>query len=226
MSWNATADLFYQRGLWHICQTIRDLLATVVRTPIPRAVTPAAGLAHLSWMFTTNLRFDADSCGFRQRRLVFTPLTQKDEIDGNELACLNKWGLRGRTTTSPWHKGEPHLLNGGSELPREPISGIRGIGPREPFSRDNSTGVFVSPVLLPHCEVANASKFCGLAALVNAEGPGEPGHEVRLRLEDTSPRRRPSLFDILDEDAPEMDFDSSTKRGDFKSKRRWVSLVS
>jgi hypothetical protein len=226
MSWNATADLFYQRGLWHIAQVIRDLLAQVVRTPIPRAREPGTGLAHLSWLFTTDLRFDADSCGFRQRRLVFTPLKQKDEIDGNELACLNKWGLRGRTATHSWCSSDPRLLNGDLGSSRVPPNDTCESGPGDSFSRDISIGTALSPVLLPYCNVANASKLCGLAALVNAAGPCESGHEVRLRLGLTGPERRPSLADILEKDTPEMDFDSSVKRGDFKSKRRWVSLVS
>jgi hypothetical protein len=93
MSWNATADLFYVRGMWHISQTIRDLLSRVVRRTIPRSRSLGSGLAHFSFLFSTDLFYNKDLQGWKQKRLHFNPVKRKDQIDGDELACLNKWGI-------------------------------------------------------------------------------------------------------------------------------------
>lgn len=211
MSWVETADLFYMNGQWLMAQTIRDMVHHVVGRAIPRSRFPGAGLAFFSLLFTTNLRFDRDYCGWKQKRLQYVPIKRKDHIDGHELACLNRWGFysfqrsSGRVSSTPTGSYEPVAVVqpeslGGSVQRLTPVGasvrdlsvlGVSHTGPPE--------GYFPSEL----DPVASTSVRRGHTVCTGSRG----------RLE--------YLFkkDI------QLDFRASVKRGCFKSKSRWVSLA-
>jgi len=230
MSWNATADLFYLRGMWQVAQVIRDLLAKVVGVTIPRTRFPGSGVVHVSLLFTTNLAFNQATYSWKQKRLHFTPVKTKDDIDGNELACLNKWGLN-RSRTAYSQGLDPAILsdrervvsllrelqNVGNDRSGSPT--VRSRKRRSKLLRI-SYGLSVWECFTPTAEPVDV--------LGDQEDAGRTWHgiEVPHKVEHYGRLGASSFFDLLAEESQGLDFNSSTKRGGFKSKHRWVSVVS
>ncbi len=239
LSWNATADHCYINGMWGTAQVIRTLLSRVVRRTIPRSREIGAGLAHFSYLFTTDLRWNRDLQCWKQKRLVYQPTKKKDDIDGDELACLNKWGqavhARNRGNGGPggsYQPGEQGIVLPGDGFRQENRSHCTsGMGPHRQGinSWECDRGV---RRLQEHTDNEEASSaFLPTVATVddvNVVGPFEP-----TRRED-----RDFSADYCLTEAPEpdplrhllgdisgLDFSHSTKRGSFKSKCRWVSLA-
>ena len=233
MSWNATADLFYMRGQWLVAQFIRDMLHRVVKRTIPRARKPGSGLSHLSFLFDTHCHYDRELHTWKQKRIVFSPVKRKDQIDGDEIACLNKWGINIHRRTA---QGNADSISSFSRKPfwlyrRGNTGSIRenqsSMGCRIP-------GVDASVDIRGLCDVSNRLSDAGdshsiLQTLVedsttlNRDGSdGTPPHSGELcsYLEEWWPDPESHLTD----DDVELDFHSSVKRGGFKSKRRWVTL--
>lgn len=256
LSWNATADLFYLEGKWHTAQVIRDMLRRVTRRPISRTRQVGAGLAHLSLLFTTGLSYNKGLQCWQQKRTVFTPTKKKDRIDGNDLACLNKWALSNLAD----------YRNNGNRVPSESWGRLdllgpdrsRKLGEDERGSTSNVLdlqGLYVrggpctDGVRLAAPEVdaivcessveglpssnADASPICDESAKLF----GLPTHQSYD--DDTSARQETHLERIkqmliqvskdpcayLTDRNEGLDFLASTKRGGFKSKRRWVTLA-
>ncbi len=247
MSWNATADHFYIRGQWHVCQVIRDMLSRVAKTTIPRSREFGSGLVHHSLIFTTRLRFDRNLQCWRQRRIVFEPAKKKDQIDGSELACLNKWGL--------------HSLGGrqGDELLGKYTAGhrygntdVRGTCSEVFVSNNDDSDSNVGLQTVEHRTVLDRSSLCPISAahdsieeelLLDASmavaGTGLCQDLCTVRTREESGLGCPGwltadhyLTEVASDplkhlmgDSIGLDFLSSTKRGVFKSKRRWISLA-
>jgi len=232
MSWNATADLFYLRGMWIVAQEIRDLLARVVRRTIPRSREYGSGLVHFSLLFDTNCHYNGDLHCWKQKRLHYDPLKRKDSIDGDEHACLNKWGIN--VSINPQ---EPYP-NSGYSAGRRRIStnpadyarygngqcGVRSSTPSVD-ARFFDTSLAMLPVTHAY---AKSSDFVI---------PEMAGHSLANSVEPTPMEGDPWLDHCLDQEvlldplsyligrSSGIDFQSSTKRGSFKSKCRWTSLA-
>jgi hypothetical protein len=236
MSWNATADLFYLRGQWAVCQTIRDMLHQVVKRTIPRARKPGSGLSHLSFLFDTHCHYDTELHNWKQKRIVFNPVKRKDQIDGDEIACLNKWGA---TTYR-----RSNFDNRGSDYPfqRKPYWVYAG-GESVPVREDRTQLGCSSPEVdasFGHCRVCSVQNrlhrdgdspclFCNLAECSDSSSAprtddGAPSPS-RGYLGSFLEEWLPDPTSHLTDDSVELDFRTSVKRGGFKSKRRWVSIV-
>jgi hypothetical protein len=237
MSWNATADLFYQRGQWIVAQEIRDLLHRVVKRTIPRARKPGSGLFHLSFLFDTHCHYDSELHNWKQKRIVFSPVKRKDRIDGDEIACLNKWGITTHRRRSLGDRGTH------GSFTRKP-SWVYVGGSSVQSIRDNSArlGSKRPEVDASVCD----SRVCGLQdrLSVHRNSSGELSDLVEdsntvcaAGTDEGIPPSTgsfgsfveewwPAPLDHLTDDQVELDFLTSTKRGGFKSKRRWVSLTS
>jgi len=247
MSWAATADLFYLRGLWLVAQTIRDMVSRIVRRTIPTSRTIGAGLAFYSLTRTTDLRWNRDLQCWQQKRLQYQPHKNKDSIDGNDLACLNKWALSNLRVDTPYKREWQHMGNSaialGSSFSRDVqrVDGIAQFGTAE--GSLSVSGVESSDVEVNsgECETS-AQGVCGYP--VSEETPVSPGvgepaddlgtvlHQLEVRggldfstdyclIEEI--QRDPLRF--LEGRNTGLDFQSSTKRGCFKSTSRWVTLA-
>ena len=236
MSWNATADLFYMRGQWLVAQQIRDLLRQVVKRTIPRTRKPGPGLSHLSFLFDTHCHYDDELHSWKQKRIVFDPIKRKDQIDGDEIACLNKWGITTHRRSAGRDYGTDY------QLQRKPTwvyagGGVSTVQPdKAPLGREVAevdASVCVSRLddiqigLL--CDGDSPSGICNLAeSSQQADTSGtDEGKTPSLRSYGSFVEEwRPDPLSHLTDDGVELDFLSSVKRGNFKSKYRWVSLVS
>ena len=236
MSWVATADLFYMRGMWHAAQVIRDMVSRVVRRSLPRARSFGPGVAAFSYLFTTDLRWNRDLQCWMQKRLDYQPSKKKDNIDGDELACLNKWGYNSYRQNS--------LRLGGSVLQRsrEPLgrrfleqrtvvpNAICGPSHWGTLSRGCDSGLrgLQGPPDLERSDVSALLEVAGSCAHVGANVPpmeGRQGFDFSADYCLTEEVQSDPLAYLVGR-SDGLDFLTSTKRGSFKSKCRWVSLTS
>ena len=241
MSWNATADLFYLKGKWHVAQVIRDMLASVVKRRIPRARSAGSGVFHLSLLFDTNLRWNVDLCGYKQRRIHYQPLKRKDSINDDGIACLNKWGQsQSRKGHSSWFSSlhrrtdssrGSHLEGGlvhSIQASTEVCPGRSGFG--FPDAGEGTVGRTLEelPGGLP------SELPIGRAEGTVHQGPRPVSdllsllkyRERELDLLNCAGDYRPDPLGHLTGDITGLDFDTSVNRGRFKSKCRWTSLTS
>jgi len=225
MSWNATADLFYMRGQWHIAQEIRNLLRSVVRHTIPRSRVPGPGLYHFSLLFTTNLHWNVELQCFKQKRLQYHPLKRRDSIDGNERASLLKWGISSslrenrdnqKDDCERWattYCGKP--FNAADYL----------MAIRDNLCQNEQTRSLGD---LPKCtqdlqEIPEVLQWERINSYLAGEVSGSLGRLPRVHSGRGVLSVQTSGLDIKPE---ALDFSTSVKRGSFKSKCRWVSLHS
>lgn len=90
-AWVSTRDQLYLSGQWDVARLLDEMLEAAIDGPLPRSTTEMGeGIYVKSLMFTTRLIWDADTHGWSQRRLVFTPKEEGDSIDGDGAACLLK----------------------------------------------------------------------------------------------------------------------------------------
>jgi len=236
MSWNATADLFYQKGQWIVAQFIREMLHRVVKRTIPRARKPGSGLSHLSFLFDTHCHYDSELHCWKQKRIVFNPVKRKDQIDGDEIACLNKWGI-----TTHRRSSQRNSCDNGTFTCKPNWVYIGGSSNAEIRDSRARLGSSVSTIDAPVCD----SSVCGIQDGLSLTG--NSSSEFRNVAEDcdslcssgtdegTPPSTGsfgsfvevwwPDPLDHLTDDRVELEFLTSTKRGYFKSKSRWVSLA-
>lgn len=254
MSWNATADLFYMRGLWGVAQTIRDLLSRVVRRTIPKTRKLGSGIAHFSYLYDTDLYFDRDLCGWKQKRLHYDPVKRKDSIDGDELACLNKWGRRIHFQERDDGYPDQYLRSNGHGRRNGFVSGSvrscdtgqdigRGISAFSSSERGFSSQYWNLDSRIRYSSVCDipilqGSTFGTLPTVQPMAQYDSTDCQVDLREIPDSPEKDFSADYCLTEEVQSdplrhlegdingMDFLTSTKRGSFKSKCRWVSLAS
>ena len=90
-----TSDWLYLKGLWKTCQLLRDWVQQLARTRIPRTRYAGSGIAFLSRLFCTGLRWDNTHQGYAQKRIVLIPTKRNDSC--TFLGALNK-ALRGKVT--------------------------------------------------------------------------------------------------------------------------------
>lgn len=215
MSWCSTADQFYLKGQWHIANKIRGMLRHVVGRPIPRTSIPGPGLAFWSFFVTDGLRFDKDYCGMKQQRLIFNPLKQKDQIDGDANACLNKWGIH---TLLRDQRRNPYFDR---RWPEQRDSSRLYMASADSCSREEDLRVG------PREQLHTLSKLCSLREREEPYGPQIQAMANWDKSEvanwDVATGRKGFLSLRY---GTTIDFVTSTKRGGFKSKRRWVSLLS
>jgi hypothetical protein len=232
MSWNATANLFYLRGMWHAAQAIRDLLSRVVRRTIPKSSKLGSGLFHLSFIYSTDLKYNRELHCWKQRRIHYDPIKRKDSIDGDELACLNKWGQHIHASTdgrdyNDFHEverlyarlsrihGNVQSSPSGAECTDPDVDtsfghcSVCGLSP----GSDNSE-ISLYPEFRDLGEVCNCSSTEGVRPI---EGEGRSGAEWRHNF-------RLDPMDLFTGRSEGLTFTYSTERGCFKSKSRWVSL--
>lgn len=232
MSWVATADLFYLRGKWIVAQTIRDLVSRVVRRTIPRTTQLGSGVAFLSFMFSTNLHWNADLHCWKQKRVHYNPVKRKDHIDGDELACLNKWGqsVYARRSTAD-NSDFATVSRWFTQLERE-----RTLF-RSSECRNTQQDSLVDSSLCD-CSLCSLQgglgstglEACGISNLASSSSaadtggtqPVEGSQEYRAYGRDYS---RLTLKNLLTGRSEGLSFTHSTKRGSFKSTCRWVNLV-
>ena len=233
MSWNATADLFYMRGMWKTAQTIRDLLSRVVKRTIPKTRKLGSGIAHFSYLFTTDLIYDKKLHGWKQKRLHYDPILRKDSIDGDEITCLNKWGIGVSTSTSRHSNsfGDSGRREYLSHQPGDPCG--NGNGQCRVRLEDPNVDSWFGDGSLCGLPITSTDErtedppICGVVEDSNG-GSSRPtrvegfvfGSDYCL-IEDV----QIDPLSYLDGRSNGLDFHSSTKRGSFKSKCRWVSLT-
>ena len=237
MSWNAKADLFYMEGKWLVAQVIRDLLARAVRRPIPRAREPGSGLFHFSYLFNTRMHWNADLHCWKQKRIHYNPIYRKDCIDGDEIACLNKWGQRSSERS---YRGLHSDIQTAARLRRadallQSRHEIAECSPDDQCSLESSDPSVAAWFLerglrqLPgHKEDAEGG-YPSFPRMVS-EGVAldkVPARHRRARTLSQNSRLDSSLDGLYNLRIIEssLDFDTSVKREGFKSKPRWVSLV-
>lgn len=243
LSWVATANQFYLNGMWLVAQEIREMLESVLRYPIPRSRDSRGdGVYFASVMFDTNLRYNKGVHGYSQKRTVFIPLQKEDDIDGNAIACLNRWGQQLNTPdrvdefvtrSLAWdfrsRVGLSDLLNYGDSCVAG-LPNIRSVQASVAPLRDNTVRprrVYqavrqaVELILAVYSKV-QLSRRCYLQ---NSTDAGTVTRRVASRV--VRPKSGIDLVrDLLLARSTGMNFQTSVKRGDFKSKRRWVTTVS
>lgn len=236
ISWNATADLFYMRGQWIVAQAIRDMLRRVVKRTIPKARKPGSGLSHLSFLFDTHCHYDRELHCWKQSRIVFDPIKRKDQIDGDEIACLNKWGILTHRRDRRGDRIDPYsferkpcwvYVGGGSNDLRDDNTRVGQECPQVDASVCNSRVCDLQDRLLESRDSSRGLQ--GLAAGCEPAGTAEnrrgaPPSRIG-KFGQFVEEWLPSPLSHLTDDEVELDFLSSVKRGGFKSKRRWVTLA-
>lgn len=238
MSWTKTADLFYMRGQWIVAQAIRDMVASVLRRSIPTTQIVGAGVAFFSYVFTTNLRWNADLQCYKQKRLVYQPILRKDDINGHDLSCLNLWAERSYVTNSKRiggfaeHHASVHdrrhasFTQFGCDISSSPGNNVPVLPPGEEGNRPF------------HCDglqtVLSHDDGCRQEACVSQDVDTAFEHTalaVRLRPEMNFSEDYRLTEEIQSDPLAYLtgrsvgiDFSASTKRGCFKSKSRWISI--
>ncbi len=232
MSWVATADLFYIRGMWVVAQEIRDMVCRVVRRTIPKTRELGSGLAFFSFLFSTHLRYDSNLHTWRQKRLHYDPIKRKDSIDGNELACLNKWGF---STVEPTRRRLDFDLDARACL----VNRLRWRrdGFRADYGESQSEDPHVDATVSERgvCDLQTGlssygNSHSGLQCLVEecispSDGGTRPSEGDITCYSDWSDERDLDPLHFLTGKTEGLTFTHSTNRGRFKSKCRWVSLA-
>ena len=242
MSWVTKANQFYMVGQWHVANVIQEMVRRIVRRTIPRAREPGPGLVFLSLLYTTNLRWNADLQCYKQKRTIYQPIKRKDSIDGHELATLNKWGIttyfRGRTPTMGAHPSADRYSGIPADLcksagTREESTGALGL-----LCSGNPRGKFEDPRVNARVDYLIVrgiqDEVCGLEQDPNripeiCTSDEEANRSLDRRRSEILgdyclTESRPDPLKHLFEDVIGLDFDTSVKRGCFKSTSRWITL--
>jgi hypothetical protein len=211
LAWTSTANQFYELGMWHLTQAIRDMLERVLRSPIPRCRSDGEGIFFKSLLFDTDLRWNRDLCGWKQRRIVYQPIKRKDSIDGNANACFNKWGIVNAygpdrfavgSNAGSFDSGRGHVhvydrLTVEASSVWTASRCIRDV----PGQQDNQRGTPDWLSVLAHSDVRAIPSSTGGSDTVRGIWSGVLSNTV-------------------------LEFTHSVKRGGFRPKRRWISLPS
>ncbi len=258
MSWVASADLFYMRGMWVVAQAIRDMVHRVVRRPIPLSREHGPGLYYFSYIQSTDLRYDVQLHGWKQKRIQYQPTKKKDNIDGDELACLNLWGIgssrlqrnqdrdigpnparyRNRYQHTFSSANGRKSLDAGFNYPaptrlvgssarcvstfenRTNDAGLCAEGLQELQVSDGQAELNVPSVSSMAC---SCGTICACSNASRERSRSEGGTPISDYCLTEAIQRDPLYY--LAGDISGINFLTSTKRGAFKSKRRWVSLA-
>jgi hypothetical protein len=245
-SWTSTSNQFYNAGKWKIAQAIRDMLESVLRSPIPRATSSrGAGILFFSVMFTTECRFNSALYAFEQKRTVYIPLKRKDYIDGNATACLNKWGSQLpktllRDPCLQQHGKRAHLHYRSERMDDSDDRGSDGrnlssLQEQPAFSwlpRNEEEGLPSDSWTVDRSGVVkfvpgsdgvrnDTNRYWEWLRLRTQPG-GDYGSAPTVGAGFSSP----SFYELADKRSDGLEFHLSAKRGAFKSKRRWVTTLS
>jgi len=239
MAWVSTADQFYETGRWHIAQAIRAMLERVLRTPIPRSRYDGEGVFFKSLLFDTDLKYNRDLCGWKQRRIVYQPTKKKDDIDGNATACLNKvftgspvpcgpvYDRQSLSQDSPMqeysdnHSYTLRHLCDGEDKAEWRLGLLEGLSPSNSILAGATRGERVEEGLPPPSSGYDGQRAQKAPAIPFLESGGRSASPRTSRVCQYSPRRN-----HLEIAKSPLDFGSSVKRGGFRPKRRWVSIPS
>nr|UJQ84910.1 MAG: hypothetical protein 3 [Leviviridae sp.] len=242
MAWKATADQLYLSGLWQTSQAVRDMVEEVLRTRVPRSRFDGPGIFFRSLLFDTNLRWNAQISGWEQRRLEYQPIKRKDDIDGDAVSCLNKWGIT-RHADDYRRTFRSHVVGsigsdencqteGDSSDLLDPLEGSRETLSQLLTGNPSPQGetLKLAGISGSNDDVGQSESTQDLQSLLRAIGGGKSSFSTGPSTYRYifPPRITPCDGDdlISDDEIIELDFTSSTKRGGFKSKRRWVTLIT
>jgi hypothetical protein len=224
MAWTATANQLYMTGQWHVAQVVRDMVSSVVGRPIPRCRVNGDGVFFFSYLFTTGLRYNTQLHGWQQKRTIYTPLKRKDIIDGDPIACFN------RVFASLAKRDDWNSSNG--------IDHANGaLSAHEAWKiRDASSSIRL------HSEAEHDGSPTGTepgsVELLQIRGrPGQEDSEGYRDISDVSLRLDRGSLQYRNEPSSakagtlthltasfEVDFVSSTYRGRYKPKYRWIAV--
>lgn len=280
MAWVSTADQFYRKGMWHIAQVIRDLVSRAVRCRVPRATREGPGVFYFSFIFNTGLVWDSKLQCLKQKRLDYIPLTKKDNINDDTLACLNRWGhshaghsgnddfspswdvrLRDRSNSGLDQsfaglcpdKEESDFrvrsqVSGAVSQPSQdadPLASFEAVTSCLPCDTEGTVrivhGATLTDLLHGKSRFTERSVLPRVSNRASVDGdvrgftPPEVGTYSSFLLpvwcvaerDDSGPpvsTRENNVFEMLTTANRIIDFESSTKRGGFKPKHRWVPL--
>lgn len=220
MAWNSTADQFYMTGRWIVAQAIRDMLVEVVGRPIPRSRTIGSGVSFFSYLFTTGLRYNSKLHCWEQKRLVFDPINRKDRIDGDAIACFNRvWSsqhFESRRDSSSGYDRKSHPFWEAITTDHNTDFPILSESRSDRVEDSISTQRECLERVLSSCESTSA-EFTGNSDSVD---------EISALQYNDRDSPQESWFSLVRRARPVgLDFTSSTYRGRYKSKCRWVSLA-
>jgi len=240
MSWTATSDLFYMRGKWIVAEAIRKMVSQVVRRTIPKTRVIGSGIAFFSFLFTTDLRYDRDLQCWKQKRLQYQPTKKKDSIDGNELACLNKWGQHVAARSGGFYSG---YAGGDPLISQRILVRTEAEALLQPGQQSVSCECRVEQSTPGVDAWVDQSRLCDLSVSLQddedesslltrlAEGSNSGGESPACLEYDFSAdyclteEVQSDPLSFLDGRVDGLDFETSVKRGCFKSKSRWVTLA-
>lgn len=243
LSWVATANQFYKAGKWYMAQVIRDMLESVLRTSIPRSrQDDGSGVCFASMIFDTNLRFSSEVHGYAQKRTVFIPLQKKDNIDGDAISCLNKWGQQQaygemdsdihRPVAWDYRFGDDRCdqrRDWSSNV--EDGRSVRGVSGLVSALRQNGPYVRTFYSRLPGSVAVPFATLSPLRLTWRSLGfpcVGGKGRRIVDPGNKSGGGKIPAygFWDLLQKRSTGIDFQTSVKRGAFESKRRWVTMFS
>jgi len=236
MSWVATADLFYMRGQWIVAQTIRDLITSEVDRSIPRSKTHGPGLYFYSYIFSTRCFYSKQLHGFMQYRREYRPSKQKDSIDGDEIACLNHWGqyVAKRRVSHDFDNSSCRDTTGGGKTRRGASSeSLCGLSADSDVSLLHTDWFLSQKFTSSEFQDFSASSSCTMEFFPSgsrtAKESSERGSDAERPWENRdyilALLRSKIDIDLLTGKSVGLCFQTSVKRGRFKSKGRWVSLA-
>ncbi len=207
MSWTSTANQFYLAGYWKMAEAVRAMVASTVVTQIPISRHFDVGVCFASYFQERNLRFDPQTQSWRQRRIVFQPIKTKDEIDGDYTACYNL------------------VFDRLPETAVDPFNGQRRSSVSERTSKFNSPSLQALSGLLRREYFDDT--IVGIAAPEQPRKPYTFSGRLLFREARCLYVNGYRSYSGVDEvQGSPLDFHFTVKRGAFKPKRRWVTIVS
>jgi hypothetical protein len=222
-AWTETSNQLYESGQWYAAQVVRDMVSSVVGRPIPRSRCDGDGIYFSSFLFTTGLRYNTQLHGWKQKRIVYTPLKRKDIIDGDPIACFNRAFKRSQERKAEDENYDVeyalcHLFGQAYDTPYRPEQ----ILPEGPNGHDGSP-TEGQPECLERVSSSDGwNRGPGLLASSKFDDSLQH-HRVFLR-----DRKRPSWPEAgtltQELDSFGIDFLSSTYRGRYKPKYRWITV--
>lgn len=88
------SNQFYTKGNWHVSQKIRDSIELRLRRRLPRSRRPIGGLSWASYLYDTNLRWDAERCAWRTKSLKLSARRIDDHFGMLHGAMLLAFGSK------------------------------------------------------------------------------------------------------------------------------------
>jgi len=80
MSAVSLANQLYEAGYWKVCQYVRDLVETAVKSRVPVCQFPGSGVYFSSRLSTTQCFYNRRLHGWQQKRVVYEPVKTTDRM--------------------------------------------------------------------------------------------------------------------------------------------------